>query len=35
MSRARWLQERREMRFEEVYTGWQGKRLTQHEARRC
>src|SRR3989338_7472847 len=32
ISRARWLQETRKMRFEEAYTGWQGKRLTQQEA---
>src|ERR1019366_1488992 len=32
ISRARWLQETRKMRFEEAYTGWQSKRLTQQEA---
>src|SRR5450830_769182 len=32
ISRARWLQGTRKMRFEEVYAGWQGKRLTQQEA---
>src|SRR5450759_3735119 len=32
ISRARWLQETRKMRFEEAYAGWQGKRLTQQEA---
>jgi transposase len=32
ISLARWLQETRKMRFEEVYAGWQGKRLTQQEA---
>jgi hypothetical protein len=31
MSRARWLQETRKMRFEEAYMGWSGKRLTQQE----
>ena len=34
MSRARWLQETRKMRFEEVYSDWQDKRLTQAEAAR-
>jgi hypothetical protein len=32
MSRARWLQETRIMRFQEAYAGWQDKRLTQQEA---
>src|SRR5260221_14056584 len=32
ISRARWLQETRTMRFQEVYTGWQEKRLTQEDA---
>jgi hypothetical protein len=31
-SRAKLLQETRKMRFEEVYEGWQEKRLTQEEA---
>jgi transposase len=34
MSRARWLQETRKMRFEETYTGWQEGRLTQADAGR-
>jgi hypothetical protein len=34
MSRARWLQETRKMRFEQSYTGWQEGRLTQAEAGR-
>jgi hypothetical protein len=34
MKRAEWLQETRKMRFEEVYRGWQGGRLTQEEAAR-
>src|SRR5258705_13816979 len=34
LSRARWLQETRKMRFEETYTDWQEKRLTQAEAAR-
>ena len=32
MSRAKLLQETRKMRFEEVYEGWQERRLTQEEA---
>lgn len=32
MGRAKWLQETRQMRFEEAYTGWQERRLTQEEA---
>lgn len=32
MSRTRWLQETRLMRFEEVFTGWRQRRLTQEEA---
>jgi len=32
MKRTEWLQETRKMRFEEVYGGWQCKRLTQEEA---
>ena len=32
MSRARWLQETRQMRFEDVYERWSVKRLTQEEA---
>src|SRR6185295_6990118 len=32
ISRARWLQETRTMRFQEVYTGWQERRLTQEDA---
>ena len=32
MSRAKLLQETRKMRFDEVYEGWQEKRLTQEEA---
>ncbi len=32
MSRAKWLQETRQMRFEEVYERWSVKRLTQEEA---
>lgn len=32
MNRAKLLQELRQMRFEEVYTSWQNKRLTQEEA---
>ena len=34
LSRARWLQETRKMRFEEAYTGWQQGRLSQAEAAR-
>ena len=32
MGRAKWLQETRQMRFEEVYERWSVKRLTQEEA---
>ena len=32
MSRATWLEETKQMRFEEAYEGWQAKRLTQEEA---
>jgi hypothetical protein len=32
MSRARYMQENRKMRFEEAYQGWSGGRLTQAEA---
>lgn len=32
MKRAEWLEETRKMRFEEAYTGWQSRRLTQEEA---
>ena len=32
MSRTKWLQETRQMRFEEVYEKWAVKRLTQEEA---
>jgi Winged helix-turn helix len=32
MSRARYMQENRKMRFEEAYQGWTGGRLTQGEA---
>ena len=32
MSRSRWLQETRQMRFENVYERWSFKRLTQEEA---
>ena len=32
MSRAKWLQETRQMRFKEAYEGWTGSRLTQEEA---
>lgn len=32
MSRARYMQENRKMRFEEAYEGWTGGRLTQAEA---
>jgi transposase len=34
MSRARWLQETRKMRFEESYAGWQEGRLSQADAGR-
>jgi len=34
MRRTEWLQETRRMRFEEVYGGWQARRLTQEEAAR-
>ena len=32
MSRTRYVQENRKMRFEEAYQGWTGRRLTQAEA---
>ena len=32
MSRTLWLEETKQMRFEEAYEGWQAKRLTQEEA---
>ena len=32
MRRTGWLQETRQMRFEEAYGGWQARRLTQEEA---
>ena len=34
MRRTEWLQETRQMRFEEAYGGWQTRRLTQEEAAR-
>jgi transposase len=34
LSRARWLQETRKMRFDEAYTGWQEGQLTQEDAAR-
>lgn len=34
MKRTDWLQETKKMRFEEAYSGWQEKRLTQEEAAR-
>ena len=34
MRRTEWLQETLQMRFEEAYGGWQGRRLTQEEAAR-
>ena len=34
LSRARWLQETRKMRFEAAYTGWQEGHLTQEDAAR-
>jgi transposase len=34
MRRTEWLQETRRMRFEEVYGGWQARKLTQEEAAR-
>lgn len=34
MKRTEWLQETKKMRFEEAYSGWQEKRLTQEEAAR-
>jgi transposase len=34
MNRTQWLQETRMRRFEEAYTEWQGRRLTQEEAAR-
>lgn len=32
MKRTRWLQETRQMRFEEAYDGWRKRRLTQEDA---
>lgn len=32
MRRTEWLQETRQMRFEEAYGGWQERKLTQEEA---
>lgn len=32
MSRARYVQEKRKMRFQEAYDGWSEERLTQNEA---
>lgn len=32
MKRTRWLQETKQMRFEEAYYGWRKRRLTQEEA---
>ena len=32
ISRARYMQENRKMRFEEAFQGWSGGRLTQAEA---
>ena len=32
MSRTQWLQETKQMRFEEAYGAWSEKRLTQEEA---
>jgi len=32
MKRTRWLQETKQMRFEEAYDGWRSRRLTQEEA---
>ena len=29
MKRTRWLQETKQMRFEEAYDGWRNRRLTQ------
>ena len=34
MRRTEWLQETRQMRFEEAYGGWHARRLTQEEAAR-
>ncbi len=34
MKRTEWLQETRQMRFEELYWGWQARTLTQEEAAR-
>jgi len=34
LSRGRWLQETRKMRFEVAYTGWLAGQLTQAEAAR-
>ena len=33
MKRTVWLQEIKQMRFEEVYSGWTQRRLTQEDAR--
>ena len=35
MSRCRYVQENRKMRFEEAYQGWTGGRLTQPKGRCC
>ena len=32
MTRSRWLQETKQMRFEEAFSGWRKHRLTQEEA---
>lgn len=32
MKRTRWLQETKQMRFEEAYADWRNSRLTQEEA---
>lgn len=34
MNRAKWLEETKQMKFEEAYEGWSTKRLTQEEAAR-
>ena len=34
MKRAEWLQEIKKMRFEEAYSGWTERRLTQEDAAR-
>ncbi len=34
MKRTEWLQETKQMRFEEAYSGWTERRLTQEEAAR-